>query len=32
MDLRYAARPTVWSDLKLMVVTIPSLVFQRGMR
>jgi lipopolysaccharide/colanic/teichoic acid biosynthesis glycosyltransferase len=32
MDLRYAARPSFWSDVKLMFVTIPSLVFQRGMR
>jgi lipopolysaccharide/colanic/teichoic acid biosynthesis glycosyltransferase len=31
MDLRYAAEPSVWCDLKLMFVTIPSLVFQRGM-
>jgi lipopolysaccharide/colanic/teichoic acid biosynthesis glycosyltransferase len=32
MDLQYAARPSVLADLKLMFVTIPSLVFQRGMR
>jgi lipopolysaccharide/colanic/teichoic acid biosynthesis glycosyltransferase len=32
MDLRYAARASALSDLKLMFVTIPSLLFQRGMR
>jgi lipopolysaccharide/colanic/teichoic acid biosynthesis glycosyltransferase len=32
MDLQYAARPSVVADLKLMCVTIPSLLFQRGMR
>jgi lipopolysaccharide/colanic/teichoic acid biosynthesis glycosyltransferase len=32
MDLRYAARHSVWHDLKLMCATFPALVFQRGMR
>jgi lipopolysaccharide/colanic/teichoic acid biosynthesis glycosyltransferase len=32
MDLRYVARPTLWSDVKLMFITIPALLFQRGMR
>jgi lipopolysaccharide/colanic/teichoic acid biosynthesis glycosyltransferase len=32
MDLRYAARPSVWTDMKLVFITIPSLIFQRGMR
>jgi lipopolysaccharide/colanic/teichoic acid biosynthesis glycosyltransferase len=32
MDLRYAQRPSLWSDLKLMFVTLPALLFQRGMR
>jgi lipopolysaccharide/colanic/teichoic acid biosynthesis glycosyltransferase len=32
MDLRYAAKPSFWADLRLMFVTIPSLIFQRGMR
>jgi lipopolysaccharide/colanic/teichoic acid biosynthesis glycosyltransferase len=32
MDLRYAARHSVWHDLKLVFVTVPALVFQRGMR
>ena len=32
MDLRYASRHSVLSDMKLVFVTLPSLVFQRGMR
>ncbi len=32
MDLRYAARPSVWKDLRLVLATLPSLLFQRGMR
>ncbi len=32
MDLRYVARQSVWHDVKLVLVTLPSLVFQRGMR
>jgi lipopolysaccharide/colanic/teichoic acid biosynthesis glycosyltransferase len=32
MDLRYAARHSLWHDLKLVFVTLPSLIFQRGMR
>lgn len=32
MDLRYAARHSLWHDLKLVLVTLPSLIFQRGMR
>lgn len=32
MDLRYAAKPSVLADLRLMFITLPSLLFQRGMR
>jgi lipopolysaccharide/colanic/teichoic acid biosynthesis glycosyltransferase len=32
MDLRYAENPSLWSDMKLLFITIPSLIFQRGMR
>jgi lipopolysaccharide/colanic/teichoic acid biosynthesis glycosyltransferase len=32
MDLRYAAKPSVISDLKLVFITIPALIFQKGMR
>jgi lipopolysaccharide/colanic/teichoic acid biosynthesis glycosyltransferase len=32
MDLQYASKRSVWTDLKLMFVTVPSLLFQRGMR
>ncbi|HYO26089.1 MAG TPA: sugar transferase [Lacipirellulaceae bacterium] len=32
MDLQYAARHSVWHDLKLVCVTLPSLIFQKGMR
>ena len=32
MDLEYARKPSVIRDLKLMFVTLPSLLFQRGMR
>ena len=32
MDLRYADNSSVWSDLKLLFITLPSLIFQRGMR
>jgi len=32
MDLRYAARHSLMHDLKLVFVTLPSLIFQRGMR
>ena len=32
MDLRYAAQHSLWHDLKLVFVTLPSLIFQRGMR
>jgi lipopolysaccharide/colanic/teichoic acid biosynthesis glycosyltransferase len=32
MDLRYAARHSMWHDLKLVFVTLPSLIFQRGIR
>jgi lipopolysaccharide/colanic/teichoic acid biosynthesis glycosyltransferase len=32
MDLRYAARHTLWQDVKLVLVTLPSLIFQRGIR
>jgi lipopolysaccharide/colanic/teichoic acid biosynthesis glycosyltransferase len=32
MDLRYASRHSLLSDMKLVFVTLPSLVFQRGMR
>jgi lipopolysaccharide/colanic/teichoic acid biosynthesis glycosyltransferase len=32
MDLRYAAKPSVFGDLRLVFVTLPSLIFQRGMR
>jgi lipopolysaccharide/colanic/teichoic acid biosynthesis glycosyltransferase len=32
MDLRYAARHSLWRDLKLVFITLPSLLFQRGMR
>ena len=32
MDLRYAARPSMWRDFKLMLVTLPSVLIQRGMR
>jgi lipopolysaccharide/colanic/teichoic acid biosynthesis glycosyltransferase len=32
MDLRYAAEHSVFKDLKLVFVTLPALLFQRGMR
>ena len=32
MDLRYADNSSAWTDLKLLFITLPSLVFQRGMR
>jgi lipopolysaccharide/colanic/teichoic acid biosynthesis glycosyltransferase len=32
MDLRYAADRSVLKDLKLVFVTLPSVIFQRGMR
>ena len=32
MDLRYAARPSILADLKLVFSTLPALIFQRGMR
>jgi lipopolysaccharide/colanic/teichoic acid biosynthesis glycosyltransferase len=32
MDLRYAKRHSLWRDLKLVCVTLPAVVFQRGMR
>jgi lipopolysaccharide/colanic/teichoic acid biosynthesis glycosyltransferase len=32
MDLRYAERHSLWQDVKLVFVTLPSLVFQRGIR
>ncbi len=32
MDLRYGAKQSMLHDLKLVVVTLPSLIFQRGMR
>jgi lipopolysaccharide/colanic/teichoic acid biosynthesis glycosyltransferase len=32
MDLRYARRPGMWQDLKLMTLTLPALLFHRGMR
>jgi lipopolysaccharide/colanic/teichoic acid biosynthesis glycosyltransferase len=32
MDLRYAARRGIMRDLKLVFVTLPSLLFQRGIR
>jgi lipopolysaccharide/colanic/teichoic acid biosynthesis glycosyltransferase len=32
MDLRYAARPTLLNDLKLVFITLPSLIFQKGIR
>jgi hypothetical protein len=32
MDLRYCADRSVFKDLKLVFVTLPALIFQRGMR
>ncbi len=32
MDLHYAARQNILHDLKLVFYTLPSLLFQRGMR
>lgn len=32
MDLRYAARQSLLHDVKLVLFTLPSLIFQRGMR
>ena len=32
MDLRYAEQRTFWRDVKLMVTTLPSMIFHRGMR
>lgn len=32
MDLRYAADHSLWHDVKLVFVTLPSLVFHRGIR
>jgi lipopolysaccharide/colanic/teichoic acid biosynthesis glycosyltransferase len=32
MDLRYATNRTVLKDLKLVFVTLPSLIFHRGIR
>jgi lipopolysaccharide/colanic/teichoic acid biosynthesis glycosyltransferase len=32
MDLQYAKRAGVWQDLKLMALTLPALLFHRGMR
>lgn len=32
MDLRYADRHSVWHDVKLVFITLPALLFQRGMR
>jgi len=32
MDLRYSARQSVLHDVKLVLFTLPSLIFQRGMR
>ncbi len=32
MDLRYAETASAWEDLRLMLVTLPSLLFHRGIR
>jgi lipopolysaccharide/colanic/teichoic acid biosynthesis glycosyltransferase len=32
MDLHYVERHGMWHDVKLLCLTIPALVFQRGMR
>jgi lipopolysaccharide/colanic/teichoic acid biosynthesis glycosyltransferase len=32
MDLRYAQRSGMWQDLKLILLTVPALLFHRGMR
>lgn len=32
MDLRYAAKISPWEDLKLLLITLPSLVFHKGIR
>jgi lipopolysaccharide/colanic/teichoic acid biosynthesis glycosyltransferase len=32
MDLRYAAEHSLWHDIKLVFVTLPSLIFHRGIR
>jgi lipopolysaccharide/colanic/teichoic acid biosynthesis glycosyltransferase len=32
MDLRYARSVSLWHDVKLVCVTLPAVVFQRGMR
>jgi lipopolysaccharide/colanic/teichoic acid biosynthesis glycosyltransferase len=32
MDLRYMSNQSLLADMKLVFVTVPSLVFQRGMR
>jgi lipopolysaccharide/colanic/teichoic acid biosynthesis glycosyltransferase len=32
MDLRYAQRGGMWQDVKLILLTVPALLFHRGMR
>jgi lipopolysaccharide/colanic/teichoic acid biosynthesis glycosyltransferase len=32
MDLQYAKRTGLWQDLKLIVLTLPALIFHRGIR
>ncbi len=32
MDLRYAERVSLWNDLKLIFLTLPSMLLQKGMR
>ena len=32
MDLRYVKRKSLWQDVKLIVLTLPALLFHRGMR
>ena len=32
MDLRYVKRKSLWQDVKLIVLTLPALIFHRGIR
>jgi lipopolysaccharide/colanic/teichoic acid biosynthesis glycosyltransferase len=32
MDLQYAKRTGLWQDLMLIVLTLPALIFHRGIR
>jgi len=32
MDLRYARRPSFWEDMRLLLLTLPSLILHKGMR